>query len=201
MTRKKEIIIVTVIIIVTIILAVIPSILSSSSNNNSKVEETTSQTSSTSNTISIKLMGELNVPIDSDINIGSYTNNITLDFNIGISYREISDIVYSSYRTKYTIIDTTLSKRYFSDTTIVFESSYKEVLDDEIITTTVDPNLICINTADKDLLKTIYGIGEARANLIISYRELNYISTFDELKSLLGVSDEIIEHIKRQAIL
>ena len=200
MTRKKEIIIVTVIIIVTIILAVIPSILSSS-NNNSKVEETKSQTSSTSNTISIKLMGELNVPIDSDINIGSYTNNITLDFNIGISYREISDIVYSSYRTKYTIIDTTLSKRYFSDTTIVFESSYKEVLDDEIITTTVDPNLICINTADKDLLKTIYGIGEARANLIISYRELNYISTFDELKSLLGVSDEIIEHIKRQAIL
>ena len=200
MTRKKEIIIVTVIIIVTIILAVIPSILSST-NNNSKVEETTSQTSSTSNTISIKLMGELNVPIDSDINIGSYTNNITLDFNIGISYREISDIVYSSYRTKYTIIDTTLSKRYFSDTTIVFESSYKEVLDDEIITTTVDPNLICINTADKDLLKTIYGIGEARANLIISYRELNYISTFDELKSLLGVSDEIIEHIKRQAIL
>ena len=200
MTRKKEIIIVTVIIIVTIILAVIPSILSSS-NNNSKVEETKSQTSSTSNTISIKLMGELNVPIDSDINIGSYTNNITLDFNIGISYREISDIVYSSYRTKYTIIDTTLSKRYFSDTTIVFESSYKEVLDGEIITTTVDPNLICINTADKDLLKTIYGIGEARANLIISYRELNYISTFDELKSLLGVSDEIIEHIKRQAIL
>ena len=200
MTRKKEIIIVTVIIIVTIILAVIPSILSSS-NNNSKVEETKSQTSSTSNTISIKLMGELNVPIDSDINIGSYTNNITLDFNIGISYREISDIVYSSYRTKYTIIDTTLSKRYFSDTTIVFESSYKEVLDDEIITTTVDPNLICINTADKDLLKTIYGIGEARANLIISYRELNYISTFDELKSLLGVSDEIVEHIKRQAIL
>lgn len=200
MTRKKEIIIVTVIIIVTIILAVIPSILSST-NNNSKVEETTSQTSSTSNTISIKLMGELNVPIDSDINIGSYTNNITLDFNIGISYREISDIVYSSYRTKYTIIDTTLSKRYFSDTTIVFESSYKEVVDDEIITTTVDPNLICINTAEKDLLKTIYGIGEARANLIISYRELNYISTFDELKSLLGVSDEIIEHIKRQAIL
>lgn len=200
MTRKKEIIIVTVIIIVTIILAVIPSILSST-NNNSKVEETTSQTSSTSNTISIKLMGELNVPIDSDIDIGSYTNNITLDFNIGISYREISDIVYSSYRTKYTIIDTTLSKRYFSDTTIVFESSYKEVLDDEIITTTVDPNLICINTAEKDLLKTIYGIGEARANLIISYRELNYISTFDELKSLLGVSDEIIEHIKRQAIL
>ena len=200
MTRKKEIIIVTVIIIVTIILAVIPSILSSS-NNNSKVEETTSQTPSTSNTISIKLMGELNVPIDSDINIGSYTNNITLDFNIGISYREISDIVYSSYRTKYTIIDTTLSKRYFSDTTIVFESSYKEVVDEEIITTTVDPNLICINTADKDLLKTIYGIGEARANLIISYRELNYISTFDELKSLLGVSDEIIEHIKRQAIL
>lgn len=201
MGRRKEILIISIIIFITVILALMPQIISCSKSNN--IEVNTNVESSYSKTINITLKGEINVPLVSDLSNGEYTNEVTLKFRNGVSYREIIEVVYNSYRTKYTIFDTNLSKTYTNDTTIVFESSYVS-LDNEDDNTSKEEDtssLICINTASKELLKTIYGIGEARATLIISYREVNTIDSFDELKSLLGVSDEVIETIKKQAIL
>lgn len=201
MGRRKEILIISIIIFITVILALMPQIISCSKSNN--IEVNTNVESSYSKTINITLKGEINVPLVSDLSNGEYTNEVTLEFRNGVSYREIIEVVYNSYRTKYTIFDTNLSKTYTNDTTIVFESSYVS-LDNEDDNTSKEEDtssLICINTASKELLKTIYGIGEARATLIISYREVNTIDSFDELKSLLGVSDEVIETIKKQAIL
>ena len=201
MGRRKEILIISIIIFITVILALMPQIISCSKSNN--IEVNTNVESSYSKTINITLKGEINVPLVSDLSNGEYTNEVTLEFRNGVSYREIIEVVYNSYRTKYTIFDTNLSKTYTNDTTIVFESSYVS-LDNENDNTSKEEDtssLICINTASKELLKTIYGIGEARATLIISYREVNTIDSFDELKSLLGVSDEVIETIKKQAIL
>ncbi|MBO5711197.1 MAG: helix-hairpin-helix domain-containing protein, partial [Acholeplasmatales bacterium] len=53
----------------------------------------------------------------------------------------------------------------------------------------------------KDELLTLYGIGEARADKIIEYRINDRIDTFNELRELLGVSNEIISKIKSQAVL
>lgn len=201
MGRRKEILIISIIIFITVILALMPQIISCSKSNN--IEVNTNVDSTYSKTINITLKGEINVPLVSDLSNGEYTNEVTLEFRNGVSYREIIEVVYNSYRTKYTIFDTNLSKTYTNDTTIVFESSYVS-LDNEDDNTSKEEDtssLICINTASKELLKTIYGIGEARATLIISYREVNTIDSFDELKSLLGVSDEVIETIKKQAIL
>ncbi len=201
MGRRKEILIISIIIFITVILALMPQIISCSKSNN--IEVNTNIDSTYSKTINITLKGEINVPLVSDLSNGEYTNEVTLEFRNGVSYREIIEVVYNSYRTKYTIFDTNLSKTYTNDTTIVFESSYVS-LDNEDDNTSLEEDtssLICINTASKELLKTIYGIGEARATLIISYREVNTIDSFDELKSLLGVSDEVIETIKKQAIL
>lgn len=201
MGRRKEILIISIIIFITVILALMPQIISCSKSNN--IEVNTNVDSTYSKTINITLKGEINVPLVSDLSNGEYTNEVTLEFRNGVSYREIIEVVYNSYRTKYTIFDTNLSKTYTNDTTIVFESSYVS-LDNEDDNTSLEEDtssLICINTASKELLKTIYGIGEARATLIISYREVNTIDSFDELKSLLGVSDEVIETIKKQAIL
>lgn len=201
MGRRKEILIISIIIFITVILALMPQIISCSKSNN--IEVNTNVESSYSKTINITLKGEINVPLVSDLSNGEYTNEVTLEFRNGVSYREIIEVVYNSYRTKYTIFDTNLSKTYTNDTTIVFESSYVSLdyEDDNTSKEEDTSSLICINTASKELLKTIYGIGEARATLIISYREVNTIDSFDELKSLLGVSDEVIETIKKQAIL
>ena len=53
----------------------------------------------------------------------------------------------------------------------------------------------------KEELIKIYGIGEKRADKIIAYRKTTKIKSFEELKTLIGVSNEIIEKIKQQAIL
>ena len=49
---------------------------------------------------------------------------------------------------------------------------------------------------------TLHGIGEKRANRIIDYIAVNgEINSFEELRQLIGVSDEIITVIKEKAFL
>ena len=67
----------------------------------------------------------------------------------------------------------------------------------------IDSNIdkININEADLKDLVTLPGIDKKRAEAIISYREKEKIKSFDELKKIIGVSDEIITNIKEKAIL
>jgi len=56
---------------------------------------------------------------------------------------------------------------------------------------------IDLNTADKDLLISIPGIGEKLAKRIITYREKQAsFSNVEELKSIKGISDYRYEKIK-----
>ena len=48
---------------------------------------------------------------------------------------------------------------------------------------------------------SLYGIGDKRSDAIIEYREKKKIESWDELKSLIGVSDEVIKAIKEKAVL
>lgn len=53
-----------------------------------------------------------------------------------------------------------------------------------------------INTASKEELMTLSGIGEAKAEEIISYRKTNPFKTIEELKNVSGIGDTIYEEIK-----
>lgn len=60
-----------------------------------------------------------------------------------------------------------------------------------------DSGMININTADKDKLDSLPGIGEKLADAIIAYREKNGgFSSVDEIKEVDGIGDGIYENIK-----
>ena len=179
MRKKKEIIIIILIISVTIFLAFMPMILSKRGEN---VEEPEKKPT----TISITIKGELK------------KEEINIKIPYGYSYGYIISKI-QVYLNNYSIVDDNKTKRYYEDTVIVIKSTdiNKDVTDE------IDTNngLININKAQVDDLVKLYGIGEKRAKAIIEYREKKKIETFEELRELLGVSNEVIENIKEKAFL
>ncbi|ARQ97862.1 ComEA family DNA-binding protein [Campylobacter lanienae] len=55
---------------------------------------------------------------------------------------------------------------------------------------------ININTANKNELMELPGIGEGKANAIIEYRAKNKFKTINEIKNVSGIGDKIYENIK-----
>ena len=55
---------------------------------------------------------------------------------------------------------------------------------------------ININTATKEELETLNGIGEAKSKAIIEYREKNKFKSIDEILNVDGISNTIYEKIK-----
>ena len=181
MKRKKEIIVIILIIISTLILAFLPMLI-----NNLKKEEENIIESKAPSTINIKITGELKV------------DELNIKIPYGYSYGYIINKI-ELYLNDYSIIDNNKTKRYYEDSVIIIESSDIKINDDDI--NNIDSNKININLASIDQLTSLYGIGEKRANAIIEYRKNKKIESFTELKELLGVSDEIINHIKEKAVL
>ena len=61
---------------------------------------------------------------------------------------------------------------------------------------------INLNTASRDVLMTIPGIGEAKANAIISYREANGgFSSIDEVKNVEGIKDGVFTKMKEYIVI
>lgn len=187
--KKKEIIIIIGILFVTVILILIPII---TKNITSKTEEKESE-----DYINIKIEGEINYLAD-PFDETSITNNLNLTFPSGVSFGEINKVIYVYY-TKYTNINLSFQTRYYKDTTITIPSSYQGGT--KIEEDNQDESKININKATLQELKTLYGIGDRRAELIIEYRKTKQFENYEELKSLLGVSDEIIEIIKSASVL
>lgn len=59
-----------------------------------------------------------------------------------------------------------------------------------------DNKLISINTATKEELLTLSGIGESKADAIIEYRKTKKFETIEEIKEVSGIGDSLFEKIK-----
>ncbi|MDL0089409.1 ComEA family DNA-binding protein [Campylobacter gastrosuis] len=55
-----------------------------------------------------------------------------------------------------------------------------------------------INTATKEELMSVKGIGETKANAIIEYRKTNEFKSLDELKNVKGIGNANFEKIKNE---
>lgn len=171
--KRKEIIIIGVIILVLCVIAFYPKFKENSKNDtiNKSYEY-----------ITITLSGEVLV------------EGYKLKVKKGTSYGEIIDQIYL-LTNDYSVINLNLNDRFYEDTilNVLSNDSNKLTYDNEA--------LININTASKEDLVKIYGIGDKRSEKILEYRLNKKIETFEELKEVIGVSDAIMDKIKEQAIL
>lgn len=199
MKRKKEIIIIIFIAIICIILVILPFLINNTNTiNNSNNNQNNDNIEEYDNTINITVYGEITYKPINSISDDDITNQISFDTLKGITYGEIINKI-NTYLTNYSIIDSNLTKRYFESSKIYIKSSLKN---DEIEQIDITEGKIDINKATIDELTTLHGIGEKRANRIIDYIAINgKINSFEELKGLIGVSDEIIGIIKEKAFL
>ena len=186
MKKFKETIIIILIVLAVLTLILIPIIISNKSD--AKVEE------ETPDTITIKVEGEINYGEDTEI-----SNSFSFKAKYGATKGEINNVIIT-YLTKYSILDTTnLKTRYYQDTTIIIESSYKEEIKENVEDVDTS-NLIKIEKGISiSTLTTLYGIGEKRASMIIEFLNTSEFKSWDEFQKLVGVSDDVIEIIKTKA--
>ncbi len=102
-----------------------------------------------------------------------------------------------------------LSLKVF-DEMVIFISNKKDVTtttstiknkNDALITNKTESNntyngLVNINTASKDELMTISGIGESKANSIIEYRSKNKFESIEDIMNVPGIGEKFFEQIK-----
>lgn len=70
-------------------------------------------------------------------------------------------------------------------------------IDSDTDNSNVNNELVNINTASKDELMTIPGIGESKADTIIKYREENgNFKSIEDIKNVSGIGESLFEKIK-----
>ena len=91
-------------------------------------------------------------------------------------------VIYINNKSNFT---TTTKVTELNDVKITNKASNKE-----------STGLVNINTASKEELMSINGIGESKANSIIEYRKENKFNTIEDIKNVSGIGDKFFEQIK-----
>ncbi len=143
----------------------------------------------------------------------AYTKNINLSKHVS---NELVIYVYTEKeykslkkvktieKTNYVYLDTPCECSTYEITNCV-ENSQSEIIASDKDTVFIDEEkeeesnngLVNINTASKDILVTLTGIGESKANDIIKYREENGLfKSIEEIKNVSGIGNALFEKIK-----
>lgn len=161
-------------------------------NNNltieNKVADTTLETVS-NNTIVVEIKGEVMNPDVYTLNEGSIIKDL-IEAAGGLTQdADISNINRAKEIKNHELIII----RNINDLNI--EEEY--ATEDKEINEESDDGKISINDSDLSKLKEIPGIGEVKANSIISYREKNNgFKSIEELKNVDGIGEKTFEKIK-----
>ena len=157
------------------------------------VETSSEESTSTSNNFYVDVKGEVKNPnvymvsegmlvIDAINLAGGFTKNAYTD-NINLSKKLNNEMV----------IIVGNKKDYTTSTTV-------KVINDALIKEEKKDNtnkaLVNINTASKEELMTITGIGESKANSIIEYRNKTKFNSIEDIKNISGIGDKFFEQIK-----
>ena len=157
------------------------------------VETTSEESTSTSNNFYVDVKGEVKNPnvymvsegmlvIDAINLAGGFTKNAYTD-NINLSKKLNNEMV----------IIVGNKKDYTTSTTV-------KVINDALIKEEKKDNtnkaLVNINTASKEELMTITGIGESKANSILEYRNKTKFNSIEDIKNISGIGDKFFEQIK-----
>ena len=70
------------------------------------------------------------------------------------------------------------------------------ISDDTQSDTSTNSTVVNLNTATKEELMTVNGIGEAKADAIIKYREEHPFTSTEQLKEVNGIGDSIYDKVK-----
>lgn len=118
----------------------------------------------------------------------SGNNNIRFQILIYSLFVIICGLWYSNYKQDF-IINTNTNEKTVS---LIQENIVSKPIDDRIN----------INTADKEDLMTLKGIGESKAAAIIYYRQQNgSFKSIEEIKNVEGIGDKTFINIKDKIII
>ena len=200
---SKRIILLLVIIVILVSYYLIYKIkLNDSINDDNKNEDVIAYVDNTSEVVSsdesknnfyVDVKGEVKNPgvyfvsdgmlvIDAINLAGGLTKKACTD-DINLSMKLTKEmVIYINNKNNFT---TTTKATELNDVKITSKSSAKE-----------SNGLVNINTASKEELMSINGIGESKANSIVEYRKENKFNTIEDIKNVSGIGDKFFEQIK-----
>lgn len=159
-------------------------------NNNLVIENSNDNSNlqtSSNNTIVVEIKGEVMEPDVYTLSEGSIIKDL-IEMAGGLTEEaDISNINRAKEINNHDLIII----RNINDVNIDVEAENNEVNEES------DDGKISINDSDISKLKEIPGIGEVKANSIISYREKNNgFKSIEELKNVDGIGEKTFEKIK-----
>lgn len=117
---------------------------------------------------------------------GLKTNGTTENINLSKRLKDEDMIVVLS--------KTELKKQKATATSNTFSISQNKDTNSSMVEPT--NKKVSINTATKEELMTLNGIGEAKAVAILEYREKTPFQTIEEIKNISGIGESVYEKIK-----
>lgn len=155
---------------------------------------------------SVKKPGVYQVPADSivwdAINLsGGFTKNAYTK-NINLS-RKVKDemVIYVFSKSEMTNVNTTVKTDTTCTTTVI---NYDNCITTDTEKNTTEANqtetstsLVNINTASKEELMTVTGIGASKADSIIAYRIKTPFSKIEDIMNVSGIGESLFEKIKK----